>query len=110
MASQDRGAQPKLKLVVLGATGATDQLIVSHAPEQGHHVTAPARHSERVAASLSEPILDAGSLRRADLAQFTIDAVHQPETLGRLAHPASPGDDHDQVTHGTGADSHLPRS
>jgi hypothetical protein len=51
MTSKDRATQPKLKLVVLGATGATGQLIVSQEPEQGHHVTAPARHSEGVAAS-----------------------------------------------------------
>src|ERR1035437_3490996 len=223
MTSRHRSTQPKLKLVVLGATGATGQLIVSQALEQGHHVTALARHSEGVAAShpqlqvvafdvlnpnvdldpvvadadavlsalgsrerrpttvyssgvqriakamqdqgvrrllcissdgidvpaglpwpqrvvlcqiiqriyrhqyahmvrmesclrsssldwtviraprltdgppmghtrvfVIEPILDGGSLRRADLAQFMIDAVNQPETLGRLAHLARP--------------------
>ncbi len=41
--------------------------------------------------SLGAPILDGGSLRRADLAQFMIDAVTKPETFGRLAHLASPG-------------------
>lgn len=40
--------------------------------------------------SLDEPILDGGSLRRADLAQFMIDAVIRPETFGHLAHLASP--------------------
>jgi len=40
--------------------------------------------------SIGEPILDGGSLLRADLAQFMIDAVNQPETFGRLAHLASP--------------------
>ena len=40
--------------------------------------------------SLCEPILDGGSLRRADLAQFMIDAVGRPDTFGCVAHLASP--------------------
>lgn len=223
MTVQDRTTQPTLRLVVLGATGATGRLIVSQALEQGHHVTALARHPAAVGAShpqlhvvacdvlnshddlapmvaaadavlsalgsrerrptvvysagvtrmaqameqqgvrrllcissdgiavpaglpwaqrivmaqiiqrlyrhqyadmarmesylarstldwtviraprltngpptghtrvsLGAPILDGGSLRRADLAQFMIDAVTKPETCGRLAHLASP--------------------
>jgi putative NADH-flavin reductase len=43
----------------------------------------------RIRVSLGEPILDGGSLRRADLAQFMIAAVTQPETFGCLVHLAS---------------------
>lgn len=46
--------------------------------------------SGRTQVSLDAPILDGGSLRRADLAQYMIDAATLPETSGHVAHPAIP--------------------
>jgi putative NADH-flavin reductase len=40
--------------------------------------------------SLDEPILEAGSLRRADLAEFMLDAIDRVATFGRRVHLASP--------------------
>lgn len=44
----------------------------------------------RTQVSLDQPILDAGSLRRADLAEFMLDALHRPDTYRRRVHLASP--------------------
>jgi uncharacterized protein YbjT (DUF2867 family) len=49
---------------------------------------APATGRTRV--SLDQPILDGGSLRRADLAEFMLDALDRPETYRRRVHLASP--------------------
>ena len=43
--------RPKLKLIVLGATGATGRLIVTQALEHGHDVTALARRPDAVGVS-----------------------------------------------------------
>jgi uncharacterized protein YbjT (DUF2867 family) len=44
----------------------------------------------RARVSLDRPILDGGSLRRADLAEFMLDAVDRPDTYRRRVHLASP--------------------
>jgi len=49
---------------------------------------APATGRTRV--SLGLPILDGGSLRRADLAEFMLDAINRPDTYRRRVHLASP--------------------
>jgi hypothetical protein len=40
--------------------------------------------------SLDQPILDGGSLRRADLADFMLDAIGRPDTYQHRVHLASP--------------------
>ena len=49
---------------------------------------APATGHVRV--SLDGPILDTASLRRADLADYMLEAIDQPDTYRRRAHLASP--------------------
>jgi uncharacterized protein YbjT (DUF2867 family) len=44
----------------------------------------------RTRVSLDQPILDGGSLRRADLAEFMLDALGRPDTYQRRVHLASP--------------------
>jgi uncharacterized protein YbjT (DUF2867 family) len=44
----------------------------------------------RTRVSLDRPILDGGSLRRADLAEFMLDAIDRPDTYRRRVHLASP--------------------
>jgi uncharacterized protein YbjT (DUF2867 family) len=44
----------------------------------------------RTRVSLDQPIPGGGSLRRADLAEFMLDAIDQPDTYRRRVHLASP--------------------
>jgi uncharacterized protein YbjT (DUF2867 family) len=44
----------------------------------------------RTRVSLEQPILNGGSLRRADLAEFMLDAIDRPDTYRRRVHLASP--------------------
>jgi uncharacterized protein YbjT (DUF2867 family) len=44
----------------------------------------------RTRVSLDQPILDGGSLRRADLADFMLEALDRPDTYRRRVHLASP--------------------
>ncbi|MDA8034912.1 MAG: SDR family oxidoreductase [Actinomycetota bacterium] len=46
--------------------------------------------SGNIQVSLDEPILEAGALRRADLAEFMLDAIDRPDTFRRRVHLASP--------------------
>ena len=93
-------AKAPSKILVLGATGPTGQLIVNHALSQGHEVTALVRSPEK-AGTLAGAKLIFGDARNEPMLREALKGNHA--VVSALGTPASPFREVTSLSTATGA-------